>query len=153
MLLRCNMAAVHISVHKVWVDPVPLGQISLFWFCLDQSCCKKPYRQKCLWPALSRPGCVYKCLTPWKVIKIMIINWSHKTTCLLSIVLSSTQPTLLEWRINNEIFVQCCADIENCVCFLLIMWLFVITCLLSLVTRIPKETEICGNSWTPVCIG
>ena len=46
------MAAVHISVHKVWVDPVPLGQISLFWFCLDQSCCKKPYRQKCLWPAL-----------------------------------------------------------------------------------------------------
>ena len=38
------MAAVHISVHKVWVDPVPLGQISLFWFCLDQSCCKKPYR-------------------------------------------------------------------------------------------------------------
>ena len=47
------MAAVHISVRKVWADPVPLSQISLFWFCLDQSCCKKPYRQKCLWPALS----------------------------------------------------------------------------------------------------
>ena len=45
---------VHISLHKVWVDPVPLGQISLFWFCLDQSCCKKPYRQKCLWPALKK---------------------------------------------------------------------------------------------------
>ena len=54
MLPRCNMAAVHISVHKVWVYQVPLGQISLFWFCLDQSCCKKPYRQKCLWPALSK---------------------------------------------------------------------------------------------------
>ena len=54
MLSRCNMAAVHISVHKVQVTPVPLGQISLFWFCLDQSYCKKPYRQNCLWPALKK---------------------------------------------------------------------------------------------------
>ena len=37
---------------KVWVAPAPFGQISLFWFWLDQSYFKKPYRQNCLWPGL-----------------------------------------------------------------------------------------------------
>ena len=45
MLQRCNMAAVQISLHKVWVDPVPLSQISLFMNAKTSKCMYVARRQ------------------------------------------------------------------------------------------------------------
>ncbi len=45
---HCKMAA----KPAARFDPIPLGQINLFWFCLHQSYRRKSYRQKCLRPAL-----------------------------------------------------------------------------------------------------
>ena len=60
------------------VAPAPFGQISLCWFWLDQSYCKKPYRQNCLWPGLCTRN-AYRHSMPWLSSRFFLRDGNRTT--------------------------------------------------------------------------